>query len=319
MSLGTLPRNKRSGAVYEVEGQDESGGPRSVEAIQRASDALFLELIGAPLYQRVLPPAELDDIANLLFRYVRTRTASYDMYCPKCKKSSVWNVVLSKQDSLLIQRDDVGAGVNWVDSFKLVTRCSRDANHTAEYYFDVDFNLVDNKDYRFTYIVRKIGQYPSLADFAAGDIEKYAILSHELRGEFKRAINTSAHGFNVAACVHYRRVFERILSEVRDEHLQDTEQTTWPEFDQANTEAKVKLLGDRLPDFLREHPHLYRILSIGVHQLTEEECAAEMSFLRKAIELVLEDRTSAINKRKQREELAKMLAQRADALAKQTK
>lgn len=287
--------------------------------LEKLSDELFLQLIKEPLYSPVVPPAEADEHAGALFRRLRTREATYDYYCPQCKKDSVWSLVLDDEVKRLADLDDVGVEMDWANDFTLVTRCGRNQHHMATYVFDVDLNAVDEETWRFAFIITKYGQYPSLADFSAGDTERFSILSQDLRAEFKRAINTSAHGFNVAACVHYRRVFERILSEVRDEHLKDSGESTWPEFDSANTEERVKLLGNRLPDFLREHPHLYRVLSIGVHQLTEKECGEELPIVRQAIEIVLEDRVSAIKKRKQREDVAKLLAQRTNALVKSKK
>ncbi|MGH8586431.1 MAG: hypothetical protein ACREWE_09700 [Gammaproteobacteria bacterium] len=87
----------------------------------------------------------------------------------------------------------------------------------------------------------------------------------------------------------YRRVFENVLIEARDQHMTENGMHAWPEFERASIDQRIKL---------SEHPHLYRILSLGVHQLTEEQCA--------------HDRVNAIREQKQREAISRLLAQSVD-------
>lgn len=74
------------------------------------------------------------------------------------------------------------------------------------------------------------------------------------------------------------------------------------------------MLRGHLPEFMAEHPELYSILSKGVHELTEEECARELPMLRQAIELIMEDRVTEQRRRKQREAASKLVAQRHNDL-----
>ena len=156
----------------------------------------------------------------------------------------------------------------------------------------------------------KIGQYPSLTDFQLGDLTEFEdVISQPQRREFVRGINCAAHGFSVAACVYYRRVFEGILIEARDEHMTAHSMADWPEFEKAHTDERIKLLVENLPKFLIENPHLYGLLSLGVHELTEEQCGEQLPMLRSAIELILRDRIAVVAARKHREGVEKLLAQ----------
>ncbi len=149
--------------------------------------------------------------------------------------------------------------------------------------------------------------------FAAACAMNYERLSHLLqRKEFVRAINTSAHGFNVAACVHYRRVFESVLSDAREAKATTEGLKDWPEFELMRTNERIAALRPYLPQFMVDHPHLYGILSKGVHELTEEECGDAMPALRQSIELMLQDKVDAVRREKRRQTASTLLAQTVD-------
>ena len=155
-----------------------------------------------------------------------------------------------------------------------------------------------------------MGQYPSLTDFQLGDLTEFEDgMSKQQRREFVRATNSAAHGFNVAACVYFRRVFESVLMEARDEYMAHHGLTEWQEFKEARTDERIRLLLEHLPRFMSEHPQLYAVLSLGVHELTEEQCAAELPMLRKAIELIMRDRVTGARQKREREEVSKLVAQ----------
>jgi hypothetical protein len=82
----------------------------------------------------------------------------------------------------------------------------------------------------------------------------------------------------------------------------------WPEFDTGRMDKKIRLLRNHLPKFVSEHSQLYGMLSIGVHELTEGQCAAELPMLRKAIELIVRDRITADRAKKERDDLSKLVA-----------
>lgn len=294
----------------------------------RRLNKLYLELIDAPLYEEVSLYADFEDARNL-----RQHELKHDMYCPACGEGSTFSAFVSDDDVERNKRQVAEEAQNllkpannklrgtWHDRFSLQMTCAR-KGHVVEFRFvsEVEYHKVNEGETRSTFFwkVRKIGQYPSITDFHRADVARLKEgMSKENQRDFVRAINTAAHGFNVAACVYYRRVFERILDETA--HAMALEQGVsngkLPGYEGEDTAGKIKMLRSELPDFLAENSHLYTLLSKGIHQLTEEECGAEMPLIRQCIELILEDQVEKVNQRKRRERTAQMLAQASQRYA----
>lgn len=304
-----------------------SDGPVYLEPQPPNAGKLFEELLGLTLYGSVTLPTK---VANVAVRSVRTLKRQFDAYCPGCSRDTLF---VAAVDDELIQRekqetpnkmtaaaDHVPKVSNWMGPFRLRVVCSRWTSHVADYYFETDgpnsieqWRATQNKtELRPTKII-KVGQYPSITDFQVGDLKQFEDgMSTAQRKEFVRAINCTAHGFHVAACVHFRRVFESILIEARDDYTKSKGLEEWPEFRKARTDERIAMLKGFLPEFMSENPSLYGILSLGVHELTEEQCKREMPMLRQAIELIMRDRVMAVQLKKQREDVRKLVAQATD-------
>lgn len=310
--------------------------PASGRADGAAENLLFL--LTCPLYVRVR--ASADDISGF-----RTHAEAFDSYCPECGRTATWRLsqdgsatallnrlrleaverkVSSAPEPITPIRQSSGVMVQsprlrgetppvpplepspWLRPFVLRTRCTRQG-HEAEFHFHVAPHAAADAD------LVKFGQFPSLTDFQLGDLSAIDEgMTRRERREFVQAINTGAHGFAVAAFVYYRRVFESILVDARDAHISEHNLTDWPEFDVARTDERIKLLRGRIPQFVSENPHLYALLSKGVHELSEEECASELQLLRSAIELVLTDRAEKVRATKHRANVERLLAQATD-------
>ena len=279
---------------------------------------LFFQLVNRPLYLKF---PIVGDNPEAQIRRLCLHTGKFDMYCPSCKKHTTWTPIVSDAHEMRVKLEKATFGplssgpvrTNWLEQFTLRIVCARTIAHVADFYFEVvapNLRDRDQKEQLEPTNLLKVGQFPSLSDFKVGDLDEFKEgMNDHQRKEFGQAIHTSAHGFSVAACVYYRRVFESILIEARDQHMAENKMKAWPEFEKAKIDQRIKLLKTRLPEFLCEHPHLYKILSLGVHQLTEEQCAQELPTLRQAIELILRDRVTAIRKQKDREAISRMIAQ----------
>lgn len=300
---------------------------------QTQQTSILEALFDAPLYKAVRIDSS---VAAKLLRHLRTTTVQrIDRHCPACGKNTTWTVSISQEDvrnSKVEQATAVnlnssqGATFNWTSDFVLRLFCARHSQHVCTLFFTVEAPSVqllvhnklaaghEKKPVPPTCIL-KIGQYPSLSDIQIGTLDEYEEgMTKQQRNEFVRAINTSAHGFNVAACVHYRRVFESILFEAREAKQTVEGMSTWPEFEGLKTTERIAALKDYLPEFMVEHPHLYSILSKGVHELTEEECGDAMPILRQSIELMIQDKVEAIRKEKRRLAASRLIAQTVDKL-----
>lgn len=291
---------------------------------------LLLRLVDMPLYDTV---ELVGEIPNKQIQALRLHRGKFDAYCPGCAKHTTWTAVVSSELEQRARLENAASPLssssrssgptvhNWQGEFKLHIFCARDGRHHGDFYFDtlgpspfdyVKFKIGEGKDLGPTLLV-KVGQYPSLTDFQLGDLTEFEDgMSKQQRREFVRATNSAAHGFNVAACVYFRRVFESVLVEARDEYMAQHGLAEWQEFKDARTDERIGLLRDNLPKFMSEHPQLYRVLSLGIHELTEEQCAAELPMLRKAIELIMRDRVTAARQKREREEVSKLVAQAVD-------
>lgn len=286
---------------------------------------LYPELIGLQLYastEKITPWPTL-----ALAKGLRLGAFRYDMYCPLCKQSATFNAQPLKADQERRRYEDenpqslyrmaVGTqDFDWHSRFALRMTCARH-DHPFDMYLasviTVHGAQEEGRPMQLNWKITKVGQYPSLRDMQLGDLKEIEeAMSTAQRKEFVQAISTGAHGFSVAACVYYRRVFEQLLDQARDEFAKDNPGADIDEIDRKYTDEKIKVLAAYLPPFLVEHPQLYAILSKGVHQLTEDECARELPTVRQAIEIILKEKVEAIRAAKRREAAKLLIAQSAN-------
>lgn len=270
----------------------------------------FNRLLSMPLYQKIIVTES--DVSGSV-KALRLFACKFDRYCPECNKSSTWERFVSTADK---RRHDLEVQMiapasrglqkpaSWMEDFTIKISCTRNKNHIATFYFADGGN---NE-------IIKVGQYPSLTDFQMGDIDHLNDgFSKEQKSDFIKAINTMAHGFNVAACVYLRRVFERIITETKVAHMNSHGMDKWDAFDKARSvNEQIALLKDDLPKFMSDNPTIYSLLSKGVHELTEEECKKELPLLKKSIEVIISDRIEQLRAKKNRDELEKLISQRVD-------
>ena len=204
-----------------------------------------------------------------------------DTYCPECNSHSIFHPDISGSVSSLLDA--------WVGSKRLSVwlKCSRNLSHTLFFLFDVQGRTV-----------QKIGQYPSLADLNTYDVRQYsAVLSREDFKEFTKAIGLAAHGVGVGSFVYLRRIFENLVDAAYQVAKTDD---GWDDeaYRNGRMAERIQLLAGHLPEFLVENRSLYKILSQGVHELTESECLAAFPVVKMGIELVLDEKLAAAAKQK---------------------
>jgi hypothetical protein len=171
-----------------------------------------------------------------------------------------------------------------IDVLKI--RCKRNEdNFTYLIYFD-------NKEMT----VMKVGQYPSVADFHTHELSKYnKVLSKEKQKEFSRAIGLIANGVGIGSFVYLRRLFEYLIASTFDEHKAElglADKDFWT----LRMEDKIQTLKNFLPTFLVENKALYSILSLGIHELSEDNCLAYFDTVRLGIEIILDQKLEAIER-----------------------
>jgi hypothetical protein len=172
----------------------------------------------------------------------------------------------------------------------------REHHHTFNYTFVLWFSCSRDKNHRVCFvfhshegILQKIGQYPSLADLAVPDLQKYrSVLGDEGFRELTRAVGLASHGVGVGAFVYLRRIFETLIEKARQQAAMEQ---GWDEavFENARMDEKIAMLKQHLPNFLVDNRKLYGIMSMGVHTLSETKCLETFPVVRVGIELMLDE------------------------------
>lgn len=163
--------------------------------------------------------------------------------------------------------------------FSLWFTCSRDESHRIFFAFRAHEG-----------VLQKIGQYPSIADLATPDLQKYRpILGNERFRELTRGVGLASHGVGIGAFVYLRRIFENLIEEAR---ATATSNTNWDQtsYERARMDEKIEILNQYLPSFLVENRSLYGIISRGIHELPESECLKAFPIVKLGIELILDEK-----------------------------
>jgi hypothetical protein len=161
--------------------------------------------------------------------------------------------------------------------------------------------------------ITKIGQLPSIADLVKPDLQKFRrVLTEEQLANWQRAVGLRAHGVGAGSYVYLRRIIEQLIEAAKVNAGKSIDAETykkarWPE--------RIKLLSNYLPSYLVENAAVYAVLSKGVHELSEDECANYFDVMHTAMELICEDKLAAIQREEKAKAGAKALQQVLSSLA----
>ena len=127
-----------------------------------------------------------------------------------------------------------------------------------------------------------------MADIANDESKTYrSVLTQEDSSEFHKAIGLAAHGVGIGSFVYLRRIFERLVN-IRFEEFKTAE--GWADGDfPKHMDERVRFLHAHLPPFLVENYRIYSILSLGLHQLGEEQCLRFFPVLKASIIWILDE------------------------------
>lgn len=215
-----------------------------------------------------------------------------DVYCPSCRRETVFNPVKRKDDWYDSGYEIIPTGVQYAHF-----RCSRSECGSDLFFV---FRITGEA-------VTKIGQSPSIADLLSPDIKKYsAMLDSSLIVDWQRAIGLKAHGIGAGSYVYLRRIIENMVNDAYTVALKDKKidpetysKARWPE--------KIKMLPGYLPNYLVNNAKVYSVLSIGVHELSEEECMDYFDVMHTSIEIICEEKLAELQRNKKAKKGAKAL------------
>lgn len=135
--------------------------------------------------------------------------------------------------------------------------------------------------------MKKIGQYPSVADLSFPELKEYRkVMSKDDEKELKRAIGLYASGIGIGSYVYLRRIFERIIVTAGNKAISDGT-IKEEDFGRARVEEKIRMLSDYLPKALVQNAVFYGIVSKGIHELSEDECIEYFPVMKSFIMMIL--------------------------------
>lgn len=267
--------------------------PKSVEQ-QAAHDIIDL-FLRKPLYAKIQgDPDYLESVDEILEGNV---TTDYDNYCVDCDQVTPWTLRKYKPQN---SGGGAGMGNRYVNPIFPIIRavnavCLR-RQHFQTYILHVAGSTV-----------QKIGQRPSMADMALGELKAMPGIQKQDRRELGRALGLFAHDAPLGAFVYLRRVFERMISRAHERH-KEKHGSFLANWNDLRMGDRIAALADELPQVVRSNYAVWGLLSKGIHELSDED--AEILFpLVKAVifEMLGEDdrhRQAAIQSEATREALA---------------
>lgn len=144
--------------------------------------------------------------------------------------------------------------------------------------------------------VMKVGQFPSIADFHIFELKKYSkVLSKEKLKEFSKGIGLAANGVGIGSFVYLRRIFENQIWETFEKNKTDIGISD-NDFQVKRMDDKITILSTYLPPFLVKNKSLYSIISLGIHELSENDCLDYFDAIRLGIEIILDQKLEELKK-----------------------
>jgi len=250
--------------LADTEGEPRSDNSGELTAIPDLPSFEEL-LISFPLYKTVDVG---NDQGSALLDQIRTQGAGLDCYCVKCRRETTFRSVQGGQNTGAVRYCGPNADID--SQFALRISCQR--CFTKYSYF---FAHEDNK-------LTKVGQLPSSGDIAIGEFKDFSKgLNQRDRAELSRALGLASHDVPIAAFVYLRRIFERLIERARIRH----DETAAPiaDYDKMKTHERVAALKNFLPEPLVRNSIVFSILSRGIHELTEDDCALAFPVMKAAI------------------------------------
>lgn len=227
-------------------------------------------------------------LGELIEDKLRNGNFAFDAYCVGCKRETVFRIaskqVLSRgANSRFIAKEVVPPSI-----FAVHATCQRD--------FTVYTCVMQVSDKRAI----KIGQWPSMADLAFGELKTIdRSLDPVDRSELGKALGLFSHDAAIGAFAYLRRVFERMIERAYDRQAEAGEPIK--DFSGLPMDKKVAALAGELPEMAVRNSKVFSVLSLGLHELTEEQCAKHFPVIKAVLFQMLEQeehkRKSAMTQR----------------------
>lgn len=229
-------------------------------------------LLSRGLYESVEIESEVGAKVALLLQ--NDLTTGFDAYCTTCRRETIFRI----SPKTITAGGTGGRYINNVTVPKL-----RAIHATCQRNWQV---------YTYVFIfldktVTKIGQSPSLADIAFGELRLFdKSLEDQDRVELGKALGLFAHRTALGAFAYMRRVFERMIARAHDRQIAAGGPIAG--FPTMRMDEKIAALKSELPERVVRNSAIFSVLSLGLHELTEEQCAAHFPVMKAVLFQMLE-------------------------------
>jgi len=240
---------------------------------RREANAVVVDLLtNKGLYATVDASTEVGDIVHDILR--EGSPVVFDTYCVGCRDRSTFRTQTERVGSRSISSRP-GQTIISPRLFAATVVCQR-AGHTYSYVFAKPENDVI-----------KIGQFPSTADVSFGELRSIdKSLETTDRRELGTALGLFAHGTALGAFVYLRRVFERMIYRAHDRQTAGGQPVEG--FASMRMDERVAALAKELPSEVVQNSAVFSVLSIGIHELTEEQCSKHFPVMKAVLFQMLE-------------------------------
>lgn len=209
-----------------------------------------------------------------------------ELNCLNCKK----NRTFLYQNSWIKEKNEVKSFFNL--EF-ICTHCNEEKSYFS--FLSKEWKLI------------KIWEYPSKYESSKLVSNHYRDLLWDKFDEYNKAIIVNSLWFSIASYTYLRRIFENIVIET----FEKNEVELWipkSDFTNEDMKGKINLLKVKLPKFIFDNRWtLYSLLNIHIHTLTEDQAYNSFSFLKKSIEIILEQQIELEKQEKDEEDTKKAL------------
>jgi len=256
---------------------------------------------------------------DILFDCHRKIKYTLDLFCPICKRESVFFPIVD-EDNYLYQQTYINSGLghdnpfrikdspkennHWLSNLNIIVRefeCSREKTNN-QHNFVVVFKFFDDH-------FLKIAQSPSVADLTNRHLERYKKLDNNIFLELSKGQGLFSHGIGVGSFVYLRRIIENHIVKPELNKLITKGEITEDELSRKDFKEKLNLLEGEISDFLLKNKKIYSVLSKGIHELSEEECRSMYPIVETCIEIILDEQIELKEKLKKKAEVARQLNQ----------
>jgi hypothetical protein len=267
---------------------------------RRPSEDIIDLFLRKPLYAKIEGDKDyFDEIESILDG---RRGVDYDNYCPICDQVTPWTLRKFTPRSTgggsglgVLARYDQAT----LPTIRVVSTVCLRRQHFHTYVFYV-------KDFT----VQKIGQRPSMADIALGELKSIRGIESLDRKELGRALGLFSHDAPLGAFVYLRRVFERMIDRAHERHFgkHGAYLANWNDLRMGQ---RISALAGELPKVVQSNIAVWGLLSKGVHELSDNEAEILFPLLKAVIFEMLGDEERLRQAKIQSEATRKALASAA--------